>query len=123
MDINEISGSIVDAAVNVHKNLGPGLLESIYEEALLYEFEKRHLSYESQKNLPVPYEDIVLKTNFRLDVLVEGLVIVELKVVENILPLHEAQLLTYLKITKKKLGLILNFNTSLMKDGIKRIIL
>ncbi len=123
MDLNNISGAIVDSAINVHKNLGPGLLESIYEEALCYEFEKRRLSYERQKRLKIPYEEIVLKTDFRLDLIVENKIIVELKCVERIIPIHEAQLLTYLKITDCKLGLLLNFNCPLMKDGIKRIIL
>ena len=122
-DINFISGSVVDAAVNVHKNLGPGLLESLYEEALCYELDKRKIFYECQKNIPVPYENIFLKGLFRLDLLVEEKVVVELKCSEKIIPLYEAQILTYLKITGCKLGLILNFNAPLMKDGIRRIIL
>lgn len=123
MELNEISGLIVDAAINVHKNLGPGLLENIYEEALCYELEKRRLEYSTQTAIKVPYEDIVLKSQYRLDILVENKIILELKCVDRLLPIHDAQLLTYLKISNKKLGLLLNFNAPLMKDGIKRIIL
>ena len=123
MELNEISRLVVDAAIHVHKKLGPGLLEGIYEEALCYELSKRNLKYSTQVALPVPYEEIVLKTQYRLDIIVENQVILELKCVDRLIPLHEAQLLTYLKITNKKLGLLLNFNTPLMKDGIKRIIL
>ncbi len=122
-DVNVISGYIVDAAVNVHKNLGPGLLESIYEEALCYELDKRKVFYEKQKAIQVPYENIVLKTDFRLDLFVENKIVVELKCSERLIPLYEAQLLTYLKITNCRLGLLLNFNAPLMKEGIRRIIL
>ncbi|MCB9991466.1 MAG: GxxExxY protein [Rhodospirillales bacterium] len=121
--MNTISGFIVDSAVNVHKNLGPGLLESIYEEALCYELEKRRVCFERQKVIQVSYEDITLKTNFRLDLLVENKIVVELKCSEKVIPLYQAQLLTYLKITKCKLGLLLNFNAPLMKEGIHRIVL
>lgn len=120
--LNIISGQIVDAAINVHKKLGPGLLESLYEEALCYELKKRKLIFERQKSIQVPYEDIFLG-NFRLDLIVEKNVVIELKNSEKLIPLYEAQLLTYLKITQCKLGLLLNFNTPLMKDGIRRIIL
>lgn len=123
MEINDVSGLIVDAAVNVHKKLGPGLLESLYEEALCYELDKRELFFERQKQLQVPYDDIFLQADFRLDLVVDDRIVVELKTVEKILPIHEAQLLTYLKITNAKLGLLLNFNSFLMKDGIRRIIL
>jgi GxxExxY protein len=123
MALNDISGLIVDAAVHVHKNLGPGLLESIYEEALCYELGKRNLAFERQKNLTVPYEDIILNTQLRLDLIVENQIVVELKSSEKIIPLYEAQLLTYLKITGLPLGLLLNFNSPLMKEGIRRIIL
>lgn len=123
MALNDISGLIVDAAVHVHKNLGPGLLESIYEEALCYELGKRNLAFERQKNLTVPYEDIILNTQLRLDLIVENQIVVELKSSEKIIPLYEAQLLTYLKITGLPLGLLLNFNSTLMKEGIRRIIL
>ncbi len=121
--LNDISGKIVDAAIHVHKELGPGLLESIYEEAIIYELGIRNLKIERQKILSVPYKNIILNSQFRLDLIVEDQIIVELKNCEKILPIHEAQILTYLKITNKKLGLLLNFNTPLMKHGIKRIIL
>lgn len=123
MDINSIPGLVVDAAVNVHKNLGPGLLEGLYEEALCYELNKRSLRFQKQKIIPIPYENIFLKGEFRLDLLVEDRLVVELKCVERLLPLHDAQILTYLKVTGLKLGLLLNFNSALMKDGIKRIVL
>jgi len=98
------------------------LIENIYEEALCYELEKRRLEYSTQTAIKVPYEDIVLKSQYRLDILVENKIILELKCVDRLLPIHDAQLLTYLKISNKKLGLLLNFNAPLMKDGIKRII-
>lgn len=122
-DINILTGDIIDCAIRVHKNLGPGLLERLYEEALCYELERKNIAFEAQKILPVPYEDIILKSEFRLDLLVDDKVVVELKNVEKLLPIHEAQLLTYLKVTNKKIGLLLNFNESLMKNGIKRMIL
>lgn len=122
-DKNELSGLIVDGAFQVHKKLGPGLLESIYEEALCYELKKKQLNFIRQQSLPVPYDDIFLDTQFRLDLIVENEIIVELKCVERLIPLYEAQLLTYLKITKLRLGLIFNFNVPLIKDGIKRIAL
>ncbi len=111
---------IVDAAFQVHKELGPGLLESVYESCLAYELEKRNLKIKRQVLLPVVYKDIHLDAGLRLDILVENCVIIELKAVEKILPIHEAQLLTYLKLTKKRLGLLINFNVPLIKDGIKR---
>lgn len=123
MQLNDISGLVVDAAIHVHKNLGPGLLESIYEEALCYELGKRNIAFERQKTLTVPYEDIILNTQLRLDLIVENQIVVELKSSEKIIPLYEAQLLTYLKISGLPLGLLLNFNSTLMKDGIRRIIL
>ena len=121
--INEITGAIINAAIEVHKELGPGLLERIYEDALSYELSSRKIDYERQKILPVPYKDTILQGQFRLDLLIEEKVIVELKNCDQILPIHEAQVLTYLKITGHKVGLILNFNAPLMRHGIKRIIL
>lgn len=123
MKVNDITDKVINAAIDVHKTLGPGLLESLYEEALCYELEQRELNFLTQQTLPVPYKEIVLKGKFRLDLVVEDKVIVELKNVTAILPIHEAQILTYMKITEKKVGLILNFNAPLMKDGIKRMIL
>ncbi len=122
-DLNKITGSIIDAAIETHRELGPGLLERIYEDALCHEFDLREIKYDRQTQLEVPYKETILKTQFRLDLIIENEVVVELKNCEKLLPIHEAQILTYLKITEKKLGLLLNFNASLMKHGIRRIIL
>lgn len=122
-DLNEISGNVVDSAVHVHKELGPGLLERIYEDALAHELTLRNISFERQKILAVPYKGIILDTQFRLDLIIEDQIIVELKNCDKILPVHEAQILTYLKITERKIGLLLNFNAALMKQGIKRVVL
>ena len=119
---NDLSNVIVGAAIEVHKVLGPGLLELAYEEALCYEFSTRGLSFERQKPLAVRYKGVTLNCGYRLDLLVESLVIIELKAVERLDPIHEAQLLTYLKLSNLWLGLLLNFNVSVMKQGIKRIV-
>jgi GxxExxY protein len=121
MDENELSGVIIGCAMRVHKALGPGLLESAYEACLVYELRKEKLEVEVQKGLPLIYEGISLPCGYRVDLLVDRKVIVELKVVENLAPIHTAQLLTYLKLSHCKLGLIINFNTTLLKNGIKRI--
>lgn len=120
---NEVSEKIIKCAIETHKELGPGLLESIYEECLCKEFELEGIDYKRQKEIPIRYRNIQLNENYRIDLIVEDMVIVEIKCVENILPVHNAQLLTYLKLTGLKLGLILNFNFDLLKNGIKRIIL
>ena len=122
MDENLLSKKILGAAIEVHRHLGPGLLESVYEECLAYELRQRGIAFERQKQIPLLYKGQNLNTNLRIDLLVENLVVVELKSVASLIPLHNAQLLTYLKLTKCKLGLLLNFNTELMKDGIKRIV-
>ena len=121
MDINQISGQIVDAAMKVHSALGPGLLESAYEACLLFELHKRGLKAVSQVELPVVYEDVRIDVGYRLDILVEGQVIVELKAVAEIAPIHQAQLLSYLKLSGRKLGLLINFNVVHLKDGITRL--
>lgn len=121
--LNGISGAIVDAALQVHRTLGPGLLESVYEQCLCYELRSRGLKCDRQVPVPVIYGDVRIETGLCLDLLVESLVIVELKAVEQMHPLYEAQLLTYLKLAKKELGLLINFNVPLLKHGIKRIIL
>ena len=118
---NEISREIVDAAFKIHTKLGAGLLESVYEAVMAYELQKRGLRFERQKPIPVVYEGIHLKEGFRADFIVENLVIIELKSVENIAPVHKKQLLTYLRLTNKRLGLLINFNTDLIKNGITRI--
>ncbi len=121
MTINEVSGQIVDAAMRVHSALGPGLLESAYEGCLLYELRKRHLKALSQVNLPVVYEEAHIDAGYRIDLLVEDMVVVELKSVEQVHPIHQAQLLSYLELSGKKLGLLMNFNVLHLKDGIIRM--
>lgn len=122
MDINELSNKIIGAAIEVHKNLGPGLLESIYEECLCHELNLRGFSIERQKPLPITYKDKLLDCSYRLDIVVEGAIVLELKSCEIIEPIHKAQLLTYLKLSGFSLGLLLNFNVSVMRDGIVRVV-
>lgn len=119
---DEISSKIIGLAIEVHKILGPGLLESTYEECLCRELSLNRLSFERQKTLPVEYKGISLDCGYRIDSLVENCVIVELKSIESLLPIHQAQLLTYLKLTGIKLGLLVNFNVPILKEGIKRIV-
>jgi GxxExxY protein len=121
MELNEITGQIVDAAMKVHTKLGPGLLESAYESCLAYELRKRGLQVATQVALPVRYDDVELEVGYRLDLLVESQVIVELKSVEKMIPLYEAQLLSYLKLSGRKIGLLINFNVVRLKDGIQRL--
>ncbi len=120
---NPLSRAIIGAAIEVHKQLGPGLLESAYEECLAHEFSLRQIPFERQKPLPVVYKEVKLDVGYRLDFLVNNLVVVELKAVDKLAPIHEAQIITYLKLTGCKLGLLLNFNVRLMKNGIKRVVL
>jgi GxxExxY protein len=122
VDINQLSNRIIGAAIEVHKALGPGLLESAYEECLCEELDVRRLKYVRQVPLPVYYKSRKLDCGYRLDVVVENAIILELKSCEKIEPIYEAQLLTYLKLSGLHLGLILNFNVSMMRDGIKRIV-
>lgn len=122
MEINEITGVIVDAAMKVHTALGAGLLESAYEACLKYELIKRGLKVLSQVEMPVVYDGVRLDVGYRLDLLVEDLVIVELKAVERLLPIHESQLHSYLKLSGLPVGLLINFNVQHLKNGIKRII-
>ncbi|OIO73731.1 MAG: GxxExxY protein [Zetaproteobacteria bacterium CG1_02_53_45] len=121
--LNEISGKVIDAAMTVHSNLGPGLLESVYQTCLCHELNKRGICTQSQVLLPVHYDNLKLATGFRLDLLVENEVVVELKSVEKLLPVHQAQLLTYLKLSGKRLGLLINFNAVHLRNGIKRMVL
>lgn len=124
MELNQISGVVVSSAIKVHSVLGPGLMESVYERCLLYELKKRGLRVASQVPLPVAYEGIRIDAGYKLDLLVEDAVVVELKATrEGITELHKAQLLTYLKLTGKKLGLIINFNVVHLKEGIRRMVL
>lgn len=113
---------VVDAALLVHKELGPGLIESIYEECLCRVLTKRNIAYQRQSSFPVIFMDDVIDQSLRLDLVVDDCLVVELKSVERLIPLHEAQLLTYLKMSQKRLGLLLNFNVPLLKEGIKRIV-
>jgi GxxExxY protein len=122
MTENEISKIIVDKCYQIHVNLGPGLLESVYEEILFFELEKENLKVERQKALPVIWKNKKMNLGFRTDLIVENKVIIELKSVESIAPVHPKQLLTYLKITGLKLGLLINFNEVLIKNGITRIV-
>jgi GxxExxY protein len=122
MDENQIAKIILDSAFKIHKKLGPGLLESSYVHCLLFEIEQRGLICEREKVLPLIYENIKLDQGYRIDLLVEGKVIIEAKAVSELNDVHIAQLLTYLKLSNCKLGLLLNFNVSMMKNGIKRIV-
>jgi GxxExxY protein len=118
---NEIAREIVDAAFHIHKRLGPGLLESVYETVFGHELKKRGLKCVHQQWLPVKYDEIWLDIGFRPDIIVEDLVIIEIKSVEILHPVHSKQLLTYLRLANKRLGLLVNFNSAMVKDGIKRI--
>ena len=122
MSENEISGIIVDSCYHIHVRLGPGLLESVYEEILFYELRSKGLFVERQKPLPVYWKDFQVELGFRADLIVEKKVIIEIKSVEEIHPVHPKQLLTYLKLTDLKLGLLINFNCTLIKFGITRIV-
>lgn len=119
---DKLSKEIIGASIEVHRILGPGLLESTYEECLCREFSLRKIPFERQKPLPVSYKGVKLDCGYRLDVVVANLVIIELKAVEHTEPIHEAQLLTYLKLSNLKLGILLNFNVPVLKNGIKRIV-
>lgn len=118
--VNDIAKGIVDSAFNVHKELGPGLLESVYEACMLHEIQKRGMKVEHQKTMPVLYDGLKIDAGLRLDFLVEDEIVVELKSVEKMLPVHDAQILSYLKLANKRLGLLINFNVPLIKDGIRR---
>jgi GxxExxY protein len=120
--LNGITESIIGAAIRIHKALGPGLLESAYEHCLAYELTKRNLRVEQQKPLPLVYEQVKLECGYRIDLVVEGSVVVEIKSVDELAPIHEAQILTYLKLSGCKLGLLINFNVPVVKDGIHRYI-
>ena len=122
MTENELSGEIIGAAIEVHRVLGPGLLESIYEEAFLAELENRNIQVSRQVEVPVVYKEKRLQNVFRLDFLVAELIVVEVKAVERVLPVHEAQLLSYLRLTQKKLGLLINFNSTVLRKSVRRIV-
>jgi GxxExxY protein len=120
--MNEISGHIIDAALHIHKALGPGLLESAYEAVLAHELRRRGLHVRRQHPVPIEYDEVRLEIGFRADLLVDNAIIVEVKSVEAIAPVHKMQLLTYLRLSDKRLGLLINFNVALIKDGIWRVV-
>ena len=122
MDINELTGEIISAAIKVHKVMGPGLFESVYEEVLAYELTKRGFKAERQVDVPVYYEDVKMGTGFRADIFVNDEVIVEVKSVEKIVPLNKKQILNYIRLTGLEVGLLINFNEELLKDGLTRLI-
>jgi len=121
MALNEISGQIVDAAITIHRELGPGLLESVYEVVLAHELKSRGLHVQRQVAVPIEYRGLRFEEGYRLDLLIEKAIVIEIKSVEELSQIHKKQLLTYLRLTKKTLGLLLNFNVDLMKQGIVRI--
>ena len=121
-ELETLVRNVIGAAIEVHRHLGPGFLENIYEQALCYELSTRGITFERQKEIVVPYKNISISGQ-RLDIVVEGQVIVELKTVEQLLPLHEAQILSYLKSTGMKVGLLMNFNVKQLKTGIKRMVM
>ncbi|HEY6349327.1 MAG TPA: GxxExxY protein [Candidatus Angelobacter sp.] len=118
---NQLSGIILDVAIAVHSAIGPGLLESAYQACLAYELKSRGIKFHAQVPLPIRYREVYLDVSYKMDLLVEDLVVVELKAVERLLPIHDAQLLSYLKLSEKKLGLLINFHVLRLKDGIRRI--
>ncbi len=121
MEIDDLTSKAIGAAIEVHKSLGPGLLESAYEECLCRELDLRGINYERQKELPIEYKGVKLNCGYRLDIVVAGELILELKACDVLEPIHEAQLLTYLKLTGLKIGLLINFNVPVLKMGIRRI--
>lgn len=120
--LNELSSRVIGLCIEVHRELGPGLLESAYEEALSYELSQAGLKFERQRNMPLNYKGVKLDCGYRLDLIIEDELIIELKAVDELRPVHQAQLLTYLKLERRSLGLLLNFNTSVFKNGIKRVV-
>lgn len=123
MNINELTQTIIGAAIEVHRALGPGLLESAYEECLCKELTLQKISFERQRPLPLEYKGVKLECGYRLDLLVEDTVVLEVKAVDAIISIHQAQLLTYMKLGGWKVGLLINFNVPVLKQGIKRLVL
>jgi GxxExxY protein len=123
VEFDKLSSQVIESAIEVHRNLGPGLLESTYEQCLAYELTQQKISFKLQHALPVEYKTIKLDCGYRVDVLVEDKLIIELKSVESVLPIHAAQLLTYMKLAKIKTGLLINFNVKKLKEGLKRYVL
>ena len=123
MEFDRLSNQVIGCALEVHRNLGPGLLESAYEQCLAYEMKTAGMRFKLQHPLPVEYKGIKLDCGYRIDVFIEDRIIVELKSVDKILPIHQAQLLTYMKLAGISIGLLINFNVKYLKDGIKRMVL
>lgn len=123
MDFEKLSNEIIGCAIEVHKNLGPGLLESTYKQCLAYELSKSNIKFGLEVEIPIKYKDVQISCGYRIDLIVENKIIIELKSVEKIMPVHEAQILTYMKLSGIKIGLLINFNSKLLKDGIKRFVL
>jgi len=123
MEFDALSNRVIGCAIDVHRELGPGLLESTYEKCLAYELATHGMAVATQVELPVRYKGIFLDCGYRIDVLVDDQLIIELKSVDKVIPIHEAQLLTYLKLAGKRIGLLMNFNTLRLKDGIRRFVL
>lgn len=122
MDINDLSGKVIGASIEVHRHLGPGLLESAYQQCLVFELEQQGLKVATEVILPLTYKGLNLEHGYRIDLLVEAQLVVELKAVDNLLPINVAQILSYLKMGNYKLGLLINFNVPQLKQGVKRII-
>jgi GxxExxY protein len=120
MELNTITSEIIDSSIKIHKLYGPGLLESVYEQILVFELEQKKFFVEKQKLFPIYHEGHKIDLGFRIDIMVENKIIVELKAVEKIMPIHKAQILSYMKLTKTQIGLLINFNVPLLKDGIQR---
>jgi GxxExxY protein len=120
--LDAITDKIIGAAISVHRVLGPGLLESAYEECLCFELSQMGLKFQRQVPLPVQYKDVTLDCGYRIDIVVENSVIIEIKAVERLIPVHEAQLLSYLKLSKLRVGLLMNFHVPVLKSGLKRIV-
>jgi len=122
IQLNDLTHTIIGAAMEVHRALGPGLLESVYEACLVCELSERGLRIENQKPLPIVYKTVQLTCGYRIDLLVEDQIIVEAKAIEQLAPIHEQQLLSYLKLSNLKMGLLINFNVAVLKDGVRRIV-
>lgn len=122
-DLDRLSADVIGAAIEVHRHVGPGLLESVYEACLAHEMRSRGMSFEAQVALPVVYKGLRVDQGLRMDMVVGGELVIEIKAVEHVLPVHHAQLMSYLKIANARLGLLINFNVPLLKDGIKRVVM
>ncbi|MCC7373548.1 MAG: GxxExxY protein [Verrucomicrobiales bacterium] len=119
--LNELTGRVIGMCIEIHRTLGPGLLESVYDECLSYEISKAGLDFRRQEPMPVRYKEVALDCGYRVDFVIENALVLELKAVTELLPIHDAQLLTYLKLAGKSLGLLINFNVSVLKNGVKRV--